>query len=41
MGLMGERKEDEHGSVNFLQVTHDKNLDDCLLNGNSPTKEIS
>jgi len=37
MGPMGERKEDEHCSVNFLQSTHDINLDSCLLNEKFPT----
>ena len=40
MGPMGERKEDEHCSVNFLQSTHDINLDSCLLNEKSPTEKI-
>jgi len=40
MGPMGECKEDEHFSVNFLQSTQDMNLDSCLLNENFPTKEI-
>ena len=40
MGLMGERKEDEHCSVNFLQSTHDINLDKCFLNEKFPADKI-
>jgi len=40
MGLMGERKEHEHCSLNFLQSTHDINLDSCLLNEKSSTEKI-
>ena len=40
IGPMGECKEDEHCSVNFLQGTHDMNLDSYLLNENFSTKEI-
>ena len=42
IGPMGERKEDEHCSVNFVQVTstQDIYLDRCRLNENPPTKAI-
>ena len=40
MGPMGERKKDEHCSVNFLQSAHDINLDSCLLNEKPPTEKI-
>ena len=40
MGSVGERKKDEHCSVNFLQSAHDINLDSCLLNEKSPTERI-
>ena len=40
MGPMGERKKDEHYSVNFLQSTHDISLDSCLLNEKFPTEKI-
>ena len=40
MGPMGERKKDEHCSVNFIQSTHGINLDNCLLNEKSPTEKI-
>ena len=40
MGPMGERKKDEHCSVNFLQRTHDINLDSCLLNGKIAAEKI-
>ena len=36
---MGERKKDEHCSVNFTS-THDISLDSCLLNEKSPTEKI-
>ena len=40
MGPMGERKKDEHCSVNFLQRTHDINLDSCLLNEKIAAEKI-
>ena len=40
MGPMGERKKDEHCSVNFLQRTHDINLESCLLNENIAAEKI-
>ena len=40
MGPMGECKKDEHCSVNFLQSTHDINLDGCLLDEKFPTEKI-
>ena len=40
MGPMGECKNDEHCSVNFLQSTHDINLDGCLLDEKFPTEKI-
>ena len=39
MGPMGECKEDEHCSVNFLQNAHGMNVDSCVLNEKSPTEE--
>ena len=42
IGPMGERKEDDHCSVNFVQVTstQDMYLDRCRLNESPPTKAI-